>query len=173
MEAEDAEKRNAKEEVEEAHPSKDVQEMETMTRKLGARKARDHLNIVVSQMFSSFDRNEKLQMAHNYIHGSTKERQEMDELYGKAFMQYFAFGVQNMRAYSLFLRTLGEEEDSYTPNQLEHLALISDKKNMKLCVNCFIPIEKNGGCHHMHCTFCNYHFCWDCERQMGQCICYT
>lgn len=45
----------------------------------------------------------------------------------------------------------------------------TDRANMdwivshtKPCPNCQRPIEKNKGCMHMHCTRCNFHFCWLC-----------
>ncbi len=34
--------------------------------------------------------------------------------------------------------------------------------NVKHCPQCFHVIQKNEGCSHMHCQYCNYHFCWDC-----------
>eukprot|EP01098_Paradermamoeba_levis_P014454 TRINITY_DN6906_c0_g1_i1.p1 TRINITY_DN6906_c0_g1~~TRINITY_DN6906_c0_g1_i1.p1 ORF type:complete len:334 (+),score=57.30 TRINITY_DN6906_c0_g1_i1:46-1002(+) len=34
--------------------------------------------------------------------------------------------------------------------------------NTKPCPKCEEPIEKNGGCHHMHCYRCNFNFCWNC-----------
>ncbi|GMM30982.1 E3 ubiquitin-protein ligase [Martiniozyma asiatica (nom. inval.)] len=34
--------------------------------------------------------------------------------------------------------------------------------NTKDCPNCRNAIEKNGGCNHMSCTQCQYHFCWIC-----------
>ena len=33
-----------------------------------------------------------------------------------------------------------------------------------LCPGCKTPIEKNGGCSHMHCTQCNVHICWWCKK---------
>jgi IBR domain, a half RING-finger domain/Proteasome stabiliser len=40
-------------------------------------------------------------------------------------------------------------------------------KNTKPCPNCNSSIEKNGGCNHMHCTQCDYHFCWMCLGNLG------
>ncbi|EFC43615.1 predicted protein [Naegleria gruberi] len=34
--------------------------------------------------------------------------------------------------------------------------------NTKDCPKCHTPIEKNGGCNHMHCHKCQHHFCWVC-----------
>lgn len=36
---------------------------------------------------------------------------------------------------------------------------------VKFCPKCQSRIEKNGGCNHMHCTRCNYDFCWICRRK--------
>ena len=32
----------------------------------------------------------------------------------------------------------------------------------KGCPHCKSPVEKNGGCNHMKCTNCEFHFCWIC-----------
>jgi hypothetical protein len=37
--------------------------------------------------------------------------------------------------------------------------------NTKPCPNCHKSIEKNAGCMHMHCSQCNYDFCWICLRK--------
>lgn len=34
----------------------------------------------------------------------------------------------------------------------------------KPCPRCAAPIEKNGGCTHMHCSSCQTHFCWICMQ---------
>ncbi|KAL9649799.1 hypothetical protein ABK040_009613 [Willaertia magna] len=48
------------------------------------------------------------------------------------------------------------QDDSETANWLS--------ANTKDCPKCGTPIEKNGGCNHMHCTKCDYHFCWICSN---------
>jgi len=38
----------------------------------------------------------------------------------------------------------------------------------KPCPNCKTPWEKNGGCNHIHCRKCRYHFCWVCLKEFNQ-----
>ncbi|KAI9000153.1 hypothetical protein DFJ74DRAFT_459777 [Hyaloraphidium curvatum] len=35
--------------------------------------------------------------------------------------------------------------------------------NTKECIKCSSPIEKNGGCNHMTCSKCGFHWCWSCH----------
>ncbi len=35
------------------------------------------------------------------------------------------------------------------------------------CPKCNTSIQKNGGCNHMRCTYCSYHFCWQCMAKFG------
>eukprot|EP01117_Protostelium_nocturnum_P014663 TRINITY_DN55_c1_g1_i1.p1 TRINITY_DN55_c1_g1~~TRINITY_DN55_c1_g1_i1.p1 ORF type:complete len:705 (-),score=296.29 TRINITY_DN55_c1_g1_i1:201-2315(-) len=35
------------------------------------------------------------------------------------------------------------------------------------CPNCKSPVQKNGGCNHMTCAKCNFHFCWMCMGKFG------
>ena len=35
-------------------------------------------------------------------------------------------------------------------------------QNTKECPKCKSAINKDGGCNHMHCKQCDYHFCWVC-----------
>eukprot|EP01124_Arcella_intermedia_P024768 TRINITY_DN4251_c0_g2_i1.p1 TRINITY_DN4251_c0_g2~~TRINITY_DN4251_c0_g2_i1.p1 ORF type:complete len:734 (-),score=150.77 TRINITY_DN4251_c0_g2_i1:19-2220(-) len=37
----------------------------------------------------------------------------------------------------------------------------------KRCPNCNNAIEKNGGCNHMCCQNCKFHFCWQCMGKFG------
>lgn len=34
--------------------------------------------------------------------------------------------------------------------------------DIKPCPSCAEPVEKNGGCDHMNCDKCKWHFCWQC-----------
>ncbi|VIO87491.1 Uncharacterized protein BM_BM956 [Brugia malayi] len=45
-------------------------------------------------------------------------------------------------------------DDSETANYIS--------AHTKDCPNCHSCIEKNGGCNHMQCAKCKYHFCWMC-----------
>ncbi|KAJ8594920.1 hypothetical protein M405DRAFT_691170, partial [Rhizopogon salebrosus TDB-379] len=45
------------------------------------------------------------------------------------------------------------------------LQRLVQQQGWKYCPNCNIPVERDGGCHHMPCR-CNTHFCYGC----GQCI---
>ncbi|KAI1715390.1 IBR domain, a half RING-finger domain-containing protein [Ditylenchus destructor] len=47
-------------------------------------------------------------------------------------------------------------DDSETANYIS--------AHTKDCPNCHSCIEKNGGCNHMQCSKCKYHFCWMCFR---------
>lgn len=37
-----------------------------------------------------------------------------------------------------------------------------------LCPECKVPIEKSSGCLHMHCPYCDTHFCWGCGHAFGK-----
>lgn len=45
-------------------------------------------------------------------------------------------------------------DDSETCNWLQ--------ANTKDCPKCKVAINKDGGCNHIHCKQCDYHFCWVC-----------
>eukprot|EP01116_Phalansterium_solitarium_P024978 TRINITY_DN933_c0_g1_i1.p1 TRINITY_DN933_c0_g1~~TRINITY_DN933_c0_g1_i1.p1 ORF type:complete len:676 (+),score=229.88 TRINITY_DN933_c0_g1_i1:136-2163(+) len=35
------------------------------------------------------------------------------------------------------------------------------------CPRCQAAVEKNGGCNHMNCVKCRFHFCWQCMGKFG------
>ena len=37
------------------------------------------------------------------------------------------------------------------------------RNNVRRCPKCSFAIEKNGGCRHMTCSRCKYHWCWNCS----------
>lgn len=47
-------------------------------------------------------------------------------------------------------------------NQIYSSSKFWIQTNTKPCPACKVPIEKNNGCNHMHCTLCGVHFCWLC-----------
>ncbi|CAI2348183.1 unnamed protein product [Caenorhabditis sp. 36 PRJEB53466] len=40
--------------------------------------------------------------------------------------------------------------------------------NSKACPKCSVRIEKNEGCHKMHCTKCDTYFCWLCSEGLNK-----
>ena len=38
-------------------------------------------------------------------------------------------------------------------------------KRVKRCPKCQMYVEKNEGCNHMTCVYCNYEWCWICEQK--------
>eukprot|EP00439_Symbiodinium_sp_Y106_P024451 s5107_g2.t8 len=53
----------------------------------------------------------------------------------------------------------GTDDDGKKPN--------FDGTRVRKCPKCQAPIEKNGGCNHMHCTRCGRHFDWTASQSAG------
>ena len=53
-------------------------------------------------------------------------------------------------------------------DSLQKKILLESLENTALCPTCNIVIQKNEGCAHVHCTFCNTHFCWKCSKSFPQ-----
>ena len=157
-----------------ASKSKDCLEFERLTLKRGTKKAMEHADCIINALFASLTAKQRLELAYKYLTGSEEDKAELDADYGRAFMRYFSLGVHKLNAYSAFLKTLGEEEAQNANESalMSTLSLTSRFNNMKPCPNCFVPIEKDGGCHHMHCLACQTHYCWDCGNEMKDCSCF-
>ena len=89
-----------------------------------------------------------------------------NKLYGEAFMTYYC-SAQSNHDFVLFLSALASEDSAIRPETVGLMAAFNGY--VKPCPRCFCPIEKNGGCHHMYCTHCHTHFCWDCMQVMQKC----
>ncbi|KAF9869929.1 hypothetical protein CkaCkLH20_12538 [Colletotrichum karsti] len=57
----------------------------------------------------------------------------------------------------------GHPQSDYCPDSgNEELQQALDELDARGCPNCKVPIEKNEGCNHMTCPFCDVHICWWC-----------
>ena len=58
---------------------------------------------------------------------------------------------------------IGEgEEESHKETCKGYASLLHIKSLSKICPNCKIFVQHEGGCSHMTCTFCKYQFCYIC-----------
>ncbi len=74
-------------------------------------------------------------------------------------------------AKSFVLNTEAEMTKSTNPDKGMNEHWIRD--NCKPCPGCSSPVEKNGGCNHMHCAQCNTDFCWVCMQAGRKCGAYN
>ncbi|KAJ3272830.1 E3 ubiquitin-protein ligase rnf14, partial [Borealophlyctis nickersoniae] len=74
-----------------------------------------------------------------WLAGDERKRAEMEVRYGK--------------------KTLGKLVKDV---EAERESIQWMKENATACPNCYIRLQKNGGCNHMTCQVCNTHFCYLC-----------
>ena len=48
---------------------------------------------------------------------------------------------------------------------------INSNRNVQACPGCQVPIQKQGGCSHVLCSFCKIIFCWNCLTKITHCKC--
>ncbi|KAM9847608.1 E3 ubiquitin-protein ligase parkin [Aulostomus maculatus] len=54
------------------------------------------------------------------------------------------------------------EEEASVRGRWEQLSLLFIQQSTKRCPRCSVPVERNGGCMHMHCPLCRTEWCWLC-----------
>jgi IBR domain, a half RING-finger domain/Zinc finger, C3HC4 type (RING finger) len=59
-------------------------------------------------------------------------------------------------------------EDYLAWKRLKESSRFWMKHHSKPCPGCRAPIEKNGGCNHVHCSSCETDFCWLCLGLLNQ-----
>ncbi|RWS01145.1 E3 ubiquitin-protein ligase RNF14-like isoform X2 [Dinothrombium tinctorium] len=68
----------------------------------------------------------------------------------------------NYSKHSDHKKTDSEEQQNESILDEEQLSNKYISENCKKCPNCFVNIEKNGGCNYMVCIRCDNSFCWIC-----------
>ncbi|XP_029283028.1 E3 ubiquitin-protein ligase parkin-like [Cottoperca gobio] len=54
------------------------------------------------------------------------------------------------------------EERASLRGRWDQASLLLLQESTKRCPKCSVPVEKNGGCMHMHCPLCGADWCWLC-----------
>jgi E3 ubiquitin-protein ligase RNF14 len=162
--AKSEEEKEKEKDSEQKQKSADLQEFEAIMMAQGSKMGQKLLNSNISYMFSSLDAQETNQLKQRYKDcEETKKR--WDDLYGAPTMTYY-FSNRSTYAFSQFIDSLTADESA---QKSRSLGLMVVATNVKRCPKCYCPIEKDGGCHHMMCTFCQTHFCWNCLQEMAEC----
>jgi len=168
---------------EEEITNKDFEIFQGMVKRVGAVKTRDYLDKLIIEMFGHLDEDEKRELATKYIEASSEDKIKYYEEYGRAYLEYFLSGLRgskrrtnySMTRFADFMNNLKDEKREDSSDQMNRLlkqlqiSVFGHGLGLQPCPVCLVPIEKNGGCHHMNCTNCGVHFCWDCMQTMQAC----
>ena len=149
---------------------KDVEHVTRILQKYGPTHAVYHVNKFVFSMFSSLDKNEMRVLKRSYRSGLPEEyREELYAQYGKAYLEYFCEGNYHAGGVSKLLYDLSQEHRKDLGSMAKLFAELGTAGDIRPCPTCRVPIQKNGGCHHMKCTNCGGNYCWDCFQPMKAC----
>lgn len=157
--------------------SKDQLEAITLYRKFHDVKFSEYLDEICQNLFAFLSKQDKHVMviqfsSQNVRQLSTKMNEAKErniETFGSAICEYFALRqLDHFPAFCVlrYVESLTKEGHLKAPDKLDLLQL----PQTKMCPHCQVILEKNRGCNHMHCQFCNGHFCWECLYT--QCRCY-
>jgi len=166
--------------------NKDYEVFHGMLKKSGPKRTQEFLNVVVQDIFGGLDMDDKMELVKRYSR-SPEDKENLENEYGAAYIEYFVNrfstgGMDNFRfstaAFTTFLTTIREKQSDSKQKSLfigEHAMHWLETRqtsggiDLRPCPTCFVPIEKYFGCHHMQCTQCGSHFCWDCLQSMEEC----
>ena len=156
--------------------NKDLREIEHVMATKGSHNAILKAAQIVNHTFTGISRKDKRDLA--CCRTNPTKRQKLEKNYGKPYLTYYLSGMYDRQAFYRFLGELSREDaanqkaikDSTSKaDSYDLMADVALNDTIRLCPLCYAPIEKNGGCHHMHCRMCNGHFCWNCLQSMLMC----
>ena len=162
--------------------SKDFEMFEMIIKRQGVSRAEDILQKIIDDLFGHLNEEEGRELALAYVGGTNEEKEVYEAQFGKPYLQYFLSGLRGVRRrnhhsarFTDFMVSLRHEDsvsDGLIATALKQkleIASYARGLNLRPCPMCFVPIEKDGGCNHMHCTHCEAHFCWYCEQDIQIC----
>ena len=156
--------------------NKDLLEIEQVMATRGTQNAILKAARIGNQVFTGISCKDKRDLA--CCKTNPTKRQKLEKKYGKPYLTYYLSGIYDRKAFYHFLGELSREDaanqkamkDNMTKaDSYDVMADVALSDSIRLCPLCYTPIEKNGGCHHMHCSMCNGDFCWNCLQSMLIC----
>ncbi|OHT04859.1 hypothetical protein TRFO_27584 [Tritrichomonas foetus] len=138
---------------------------------------------ILKTMFSNkiletiVDQRKKLILFINKNHNKVIQREDDDIHFINRKIKCNSFDESQKLTKGNHKKILQEEikylENSATETKNKNLTYFNEsvearrkgEKMVKQCPGCNVPIEKDGGCIHMTCLECQYHFCWLCHKK--------
>lgn len=80
---------------------------------------------------------------------------------------YHRVGSACPSGHAFCLRCLQQDHEGFCQDMRQEREELAAMPGQKMCPTCRTIIFKNGGCNHMHCTYCDQHFCWTCSARFS------